>query len=65
MRAEFDTDNNGTISKEEFMDGMRSLADKQMNAAVNTTTGAENFVEFQEWWAHTAAKFMRAAMEGY
>ena len=41
MRAEFDTDNNGTISKEEFMEGMRSLADKQMNEAVDTITGEE------------------------
>ena len=49
MRAEFDKDNNGTISKEEFMEGMRSLADKQMNAAVGTINEEEHSpVEFSQ-----------------
>ena len=59
MRAEFDKDNNGTISKDEFMEGMRSLADKQMNAAVGTITEEESSpVEFsQQQWAFSVASY--------
>ena len=56
MRAEFDKDNNGTISKEEFMEGMRNLADKEMSAAVDTITGEEEHEEFLQEWAYTGVR---------